>query len=139
MANTKKTKVQTEEVIENELDEYELTFYVKQIRSTSDKYLMAGNDIYFSNGGVLVGKLTEKSSLPSKVFINDSEGKPVEVSYPKDTYIDISGTLVCSGIMNVDGFYLNGTYSISPGSVLNVCSDMLDFTITVVDIVKIDK
>lgn len=124
--------------VEKELDEYKITFSVKQIRSTSDKYLIIGNEVYLSNGGLL-GKLSEKSSLPAKVFVNDQDGKPVEVSYPKDTCIDVTGSLTCKGIMNDDGFYLNGTYSISPGAVLSVYTDMLDFTITVTDISKIQK
>ncbi len=124
--------------VEKELDEYKITFEVKQIKSTSDKYLITGNDVYMANGGLL-GKLSEKSSLPSKVFVKDQNGKQVEVSYPKDTYIDVTGSLTCKGITNDDGFYLNGTYSISPGTVLNVYTDMLDFTITVTDIAKIQK
>lgn len=124
--------------VEKELYEYKITFYVKQIRSTSDKYLITGNDIYMSNGGLL-GKLSEKSSLPAKTFVNDQSGKTVEVSYPKDTYIDVTGSLTCKGIMNDDGFYLNGIYSISPGTVLNVYTDMLDFTITVTEIARIQK
>ncbi|MBQ1244422.1 MAG: hypothetical protein IIX94_01595, partial [Clostridia bacterium] len=64
------------------------------------------------------------------------DGAPVKVIYPKDTYIDLLGKIKCMGIMKEDGFCLDGTYSLAPGSTVNVRTEMLNFTIIITDISK---
>ena len=118
---------------EKEFKDYQVTFVVQKIKSTSGQYLSAGNTVYLQNG-LELGIVNSFSSFPAKTHINDSTGASVEVSYPENTYIDISVTVDCRGVKNEDGFYLNGTYLITPGTVVNGHTEMMDFTFTVTNV-----
>ena len=123
--------------IEKDLEEYKISFKVNEIRYTSAEYLQSGNAVYFESGNVLLGTIDGKcQERPSEVYIDGPDGAPVKVIYPKDTYIDLFGTIKCTGILKEDGFYLGGTYSLAPGSTLNVRTEMLNFTIIITDISK---
>ena len=120
---------------DKELDEFQITLVVQQVKSTSNQYISLGDEIYMQNG-LELGRIDSFSSFPAKTYINDGNGTPVEVSYPENTYIDISIVVNCRGLQNEDGFYLNGTYPITPGSVINGHTELIDFTLTVSEIVK---
>ena len=106
--------------IEKKVEEYKISFEVSGMRYTSGKYLPAGSEIYFEGGNVLIGTIDGNCiTLPASTFVNGPDGAPVKVSYPKETYIDLSGTIKCMGIMKDEGFYLSGTYALSPGSTIN--------------------
>ena len=123
--------------LEKDLEEYKLGFKITEIRYTSAEYLQSGNAVYFDGGSILFGTIDGKcQERPSEVYIDGPDGVPVKVIYPKDTYIDVFGTLKCIGLMKEDGFYLDGTYSLAPGSAVNVRTEMLNFTIIITDISK---
>jgi len=123
--------------IENKVEEYKLGFKISTVRYTSGKYLQAGNEVYFDGGNVLIGTIDGNCiTLPASAYVDGPDGAPVKVNYPKDTYVDISGTIKCEGLMKEDGFYLGGTYVLSPGSTVSVRTEMLNFTIIVTEISK---
>jgi hypothetical protein len=120
---------------DKELDEFQITFVVQKVKATSNQYISLGDKVYIQNG-VEFGRIDSFSSLPAKTYVTDSNGASVEVAYPENTYIDISIVVNCRGIQNEDGFYLNGTYPITPGSVINAHTEHVDFTFTITEIVK---
>lgn len=120
---------------EKELEDYQVTLVVNKIKSTSGQYISAGNEVYMSSG-VLLGAINGFSSFPSKTYITDTLGNSIEVSYPEDTYIDVTLLVDCSGVKNEEGFYLNGTYLLTPGTVMDGRTEMMDFTFTVTSIEK---
>lgn len=120
---------------EKELDEFQITLVVEQVKSTSNQYISLGDKIYTGNG-LELGRIDSFASFPAKTYINDANGTPIEVSYPENTYIDISIVVNCRGLQNEDGFYLNGTYPITPGSVIAGHTEIIDFSFTVTEIVK---
>lgn len=123
--------------LEKDLEEYKVGFKIAEIRYTSAEYLQSGNAVYLDTGNVLFGTIEGKcQERPSEVYVEGPDGAPMKVIYPKDTCIDVFGTLNCMGLMKEDGFYLNGTYSLAPGSVVNVRTEMLNFTIIITDISK---
>ncbi len=121
---------------DKELSEYQVSFKVTCIKSTSGKYLTPGGVVYMSNG-LTFGTLKECASLPAKAIITDNEGNLKEVSYPKDTYIDLSGVITVKGVEKDDGFYLGGTYLLTAGANVSVYTDAMDFTLTVSEISRI--
>ena len=123
--------------IEKDLEEYKISFKVNEIRYPSAEYIQSGNTVYFENGNVIFGTIDGKcQERPSEVYIDGPDGAPVKVIYPKDTYIVLLGKIKCMGIMKEDGFCLDGTYSLAPGSTVNVRTEMLNFTIIITDISK---
>ena len=123
--------------IDKDLQEYTVSFKIEEIRYTSADYLQSGNAVYFDGGNILFGTIDGKcQERPAEVYIDGADGVPVKVNYPKDTYIDVLGRIKCDGLMKEDGFYLNGTYSLAPGSTVKVRTEMLNFTIIITDISK---
>ena len=123
--------------IDKELKEYKITFTVESIKSTSDQYLAVGNEVYVSSTGLSIGTLSTCSSVPSTATVENELGEAIEVTYPENTYIDVTGTITCKGIEKEDGFYLKGSYVISPGTVISANTEMLDFSLTVISIEEI--
>ena len=123
--------------VEKNVEEYKISFKISEIRYTSSKYLQSGNAVYFDGGNILIGSIDGNCTvLPAAVYIDGPDGVPVKVNYPKDTYVDISGSIKCLGIEKEDGFYLGGTYSLAPGSVVNVRTEMLNFSMMITEITK---
>ena len=123
--------------VEKNLEEYSIGFKVSEVRYTSSKYLQSGSAVYFDGGNVMIGTVDGNCTvLPAEVYIDGPEGIPVKVNYPKDTYVDISGRIKCQGIQKENGFYLDGTYSLAPGSTVNVRTEMLNFSMTITEISK---
>ena len=126
--------------IEKKVEEYQISFEVSEIRHTSSRYFYTGSEVYLDSGDVVVGTINGNCTvLPAKVYVEDAEGALVLTNYPKDTYVDISGAIKCEGLYKEGRFYLNGTYSLAPGSSLNVHTEMVDFVMTVTEITKISK
>ena len=118
-----------------ELSDYQITFVVEKIRSTSSEYISVGDTVYVS-GNVVLGSVSGFSSFPAQAVVKDGNGNTVEVRYPENTYIDMTVTVDCRGVKNEDGFYLNGTYLISPGTNLKATTEMMDFSFTVISITE---
>lgn len=123
--------------IDKDLKEYSITFIVENIRASSDQYLTVGNEVYISSTGLSIGTLSASSSLPATATLKNEFGETVEVTYPENTNIDVTGTITCKGIQKDDGFYLKGSYLISPGTVINANTEMFDFSFTVISIEEI--
>ncbi len=123
--------------IEKSLEEYSICFEVSEIRYTSGKYIAAGNEVYIQGSGIYLGTIEGNCTiLPAEMYVENSNGDQIAVNYPKDTRVDVSGQISCMGITKSDGFYLGGTYSLSPGTTVNVYTEMLNFSFTITDIIK---
>ena len=123
--------------MEKSLEKYSICFEVSEIRYTSGKYITAGNEVYIQSSGIYLGTIEGNCTiLPAEMYVENANGDQIAVNYPKDTRVDVSGQITCMGITKADGFYLGGTYSLSPGSTVNVYTEMLNFSFTITDIVK---
>lgn len=123
--------------IEKNLEEYTVSFEISEIRYTSSKYLSSGNKVYIDGTDIYVGEISGNCTfMPAEVYIENDDGDLVRVNYPKDTYIDVEGNIKCLGFEKDDGFYLNGTYTIAPGSTLKVYTEMMNFSIVITKITK---
>ena len=118
-----------------DLKEYQITFVIEKIKSTSDQYINV-DDVIMTTNGVELGTVSSFSSFPAKEFVSDGSGGLVEVNYPENTYIDVTVVVNCMGAISDEGFYLNGTYLLSPGTVVNASTEVMDFTFTVTDITE---
>lgn len=123
--------------IDKQLSEYKIVFKVSEIKYTSGKYFISGGELFLDSPDIQLGTIDGNCTfVPSEVYLELGDGVFAQSTYPKDTYIDVFGAVKCTGAVREDGFYLEGSYSITPGMKLNVHTEMLDFTLTVTDIVE---
>ena len=120
--------------------EYKLTFKVVSISETSYEYFdkedVFWDAVYLNSPDMQLGIIEgTPEKMPATAYMTDSNGAPISVKYPEDSYIDVKGEIKCNGVFKDDGcFYLSGIYVISPGDVLKVHTVGLDFSLVVIDI-----
>jgi hypothetical protein len=118
-----------------DLADYQITVVVEKVKSTSGEFIGTGDEIYISKN-IALGKVSAISSFPAKEYVSDGDGNIIEVRYPENTYIDLTITVDCRGIKNDDGFYLDGTYLVSPGTKMAATTEIMDFSFTVISITE---
>ena len=126
--------------IEKKVEEYQISFDVSAVRYTSGQYFYTGSQVYLDSGNILVGTIEGNCTiLPAEVYVDVSDGSSVLTNYPKDTFVDVSGNIKCEGLEKDGRFYLNGSYSLAPGSQVNVHTETIDFVMTITGISKTSK
>lgn len=122
--------------IDTQIKDYSITFQVSEIRASSEKYFAAGERIYLDSPEMSFGVIDGNCSVtPAEKFITTADGIITSVTYPEATYVDVVGSVKCEGAFrSEEGFYLEGSYLITPGMTLKVHTEKLDFVITVVNI-----
>ena len=124
------------------LKEYAVSYSIKNIRYTTPDYINVGDELYFSSNGELLGTILNDSENMGALALNvaseymtDSNGKIVKVSYPENTRVDATGRFLCLGKYYSDGgFLVNGSEYIAPGNVINVQTELVTFSITILEI-----
>jgi len=122
--------------MDTQLDNYSITFKVTGIRASSGEHFIMGERIYLDYPDMELGVIDNNCTVnPSDTYVTLNDGTVVSVPSPESEYIDVIGNLKCQGAMRADdGFYLGGSYLITPGMTLKVHTEQLDFTITVINI-----
>ena len=129
------------------LDEYAVSFSVKNIESTTQYYISSGDSVYFKESGKNFGTImqsSDASSIPLNVTPSEhtfiDNGEAIRVNYPKDTRIDATGRIKCEGKMSSDGtFLLNGSEYLSAGQTYVICSEKVTIEITILGVEAIEK
>ena len=120
---------------EEELDEFELRFAVKDISSNSVRYFIKG-DTVSAEGGFVLGRLEKINEIrPTQVYVAKADGNIGIVGYPENSRVDVYGTISTRG-KSEGGFYLYGVRHIASGDSFLISTERLDVTITVTEIVK---
>ena len=125
--------------------DYIISFEINDIMYSTENYINIGDKVYYNSGsGENVGKLIEASEDSKNALsvryakidiIPEGEKQVYEAYYPKDTRIDASGRMLCSGTYSVaGGFLLNGTDHVSAGDKLAVRTDLVTVEIVITDI-----
>jgi hypothetical protein len=126
-------------------EDYVLSFEVQNIRYTTPNYINVGDEVRMADDGEVLGTLiagedSYASALkitPATAYFTDTSGGIVAVSYPDDeSRVDVSGRILCSGTMDNEGFCLDGTRYLAPGSTVAAHTDWVSFTLTVTGVEK---
>ena len=126
----------------------EITFSVKNIKSSSINYIEIDDEVYFKDDGSDFGTImasTENSTRPlseqpatETVYITE-ENKFEDIHYPPDTRVDATGKIKCTGSFSADGsFMLHGSEYMAPGQSFTVCTEKITLVITVLEISKVN-
>lgn len=122
-------------------------FLVEDISGTSYDAFVPGDDFYSKNHGCYLGKLENPSQMPAEKLIPTLEGgmsasvsPAIDVNDPNsDSYrVDVRGELVGSGVFSEEGFLVNGSTYIAPGSEFTMESKNVSVTAVIVKIEKIN-
>lgn len=129
------------------LDEYAISYSIKNIEHTTPNYIDNGDEVYFKDSGKKLGTIMEISDgatdplsvVPStQTFIEN--GSTITVTYPPETRIDANGRIKCEGKISPDGtFLLNGNDYMSAGQKYIVCTEKVTLEITIQDIELIEE
>ena len=117
-----------------------LSFEVQGLRYTTPNYVNVGDEVRLAEDGRVLGHLISGAAsltgalqiTPAMAYFTDANGNVVELSYPDDeSRVDVAGRILCAGTLNEDGFCLDGTRYLAPGSLVTVQTDLVSFTILI--------
>ena len=102
-------------------------FLAEDINSASYDYFVKGDAFYSNNLGCYIGTLERATPMPAEILLPTADGQMV-VSYSpavdqndpnSESYrVDVKGEFISSGLFTPEGFLVNGTTYIAPGSKL---------------------
>ena len=121
------------------LNDYSISFSVDNVRYTTPDYINIGDVVYFDENGAELGVITNESEnkgafsvAPASELFTDSNGNVIEVHYPNETRVSISGKLVCSAkVSETGGILVNGTTYVAPGQTIDVNTELVSMTIQI--------
>ena len=125
------------------LDDYAISYSIKDIRYTTPNYMSVGDEVYFAEDGEHFGTLINASEnmgalsiTPASKYFTTSNAEVVEVFYPdSQSRVDAFGRLSCRGRYSSDGgFLLNGSVYLAAGQYVNVQTESVSVTIRIEDI-----
>lgn len=121
--------------VEHQMEQYEITFQVQNVRYTSADAFQEGDAVYLKTQGKLLGTvLGIDATTPSELVYTDLSGDIRQIYYPENSRIDMEGTLLVSGVMTDRGFMLDGNTYLAPGASYAVQTPRIDVSIIVADI-----
>jgi hypothetical protein len=119
------------------LEDYRIHFEVTDISSVSEDYFKSGDTVTVAQSGVVLGELEIIDSIsPTRVMVENENGEHVWVNYPSDTRVDVSGSIISSGIMDYNGFKVGGNTHVAAGESFLVHTEHMNFVLTVTKITK---
>lgn len=126
---------------EPQLEDYLISFEVKDIRTTSSELFSDGEVFYIKDTGEAFGKISGNVSItPAELYVTDSEGNYILTYSPDNgdsSRIDVSGTMLVSGYCDENGvFLLGGSTILTPNRTFDLRSKSLTVTMTVTAISK---
>ena len=121
--------------VEHQLEQYEITFQVQNVRYTSADAFQEGDAVYLKTQGKLLGTVQGiDSTTPSELIYTDLSGDIRQIYYPENSRIDMEGRLLVSGVMTDRGFMLDGNTYLAPGAAYAVQTPRIDVSIVIADI-----
>lgn len=129
--------------LSNQLDQYEVSFTVSDLRHTTPSFFHIDDAVYLENDShTYVGQLlsreigsTDALTITLSSRYVQSETGFVSAYFADNTFVDVSGRILCQGSMNSDGYFLlGGSIQMSEGQTLAVCTDFVSFEMTVTGI-----
>ncbi len=132
-------RYQLVDVIKNAGEEQtaRVSFYVSDIKESSEDFFAEGDVFYISSTGERLGVLQGGFVFePAEEFHMTADGEYVK-SASVNGRSDMRGILEAKGVFSKEGFLLNDTKYIAPGSELSIQSGKILVTVTVTDIIQV--
>lgn len=115
----------------------EVSFYLEDIKSTSEDFFSEGDTFFIVENGERLGVLQGGFVFePAEEFNMNLEGDYVK-SASVNGRSDMRGTLLADGLFTNEGFMLNNTKYIAPGSEITIHSSKIEVTVILTDIKEV--
>lgn len=109
------------------------TLKAKAIRQLSCDAIEIGDKLYDKETNAYIGTIIEKRQEPATEYVNMVDGsitKKAEIPNKYDLYFDVE----CSAEVNDNGYYMSGTKEIATNGALNVYTNKIEVSVTVMNI-----
>lgn len=111
-------------------DKCRLEFTASEIRYTTYDAIETDTDVYL--GDELIGKLSSQPAYsPAVLHTTGDDGAPIDVHYPENTLIDISGIIECDLVSTDGGYVTPDGVHLAPGCTVTLRLRTVDLTVTV--------
>lgn len=129
--------------ITDHLEQYEVGFTVSNLRHTTPNFFHIEDALYLQDENhTYMGKLlsrevgsTDALTITLSSQYVQSETGFISAYYADNTFVDVSGRILCEGNVSSEGYFmLGGNVYLSEGQTLAVCTDLVSFELTVTDI-----
>ena len=130
--------------ITDHLEQYEIAFTVSNLRHTTPNFFHIDDAVYLQDeshtymGTLLSREIGSTDALTitlSSLYVQSETGF-ISAYYADNTFVDVSGRILCEGSISADGYFLlGGNVYLSEGQTLAVCTDLVSFELTVTDII----
>ncbi len=110
-----------------------ISFKAEYVRYTTFDMLESGRDVY-TPSGELLGVLGDMSYVPSAFSAEDKNGDMIEVHYPEDTLIDITGTINATLYQSDGRFMLKDGQRLTLGEELVISTGLCDLKLVITEI-----
>ena len=129
--------------ISNQIQQYEISFAARDLRYTTPSFFHVDDKVYLKDGkqtymGTLLSREAGSAdaltiTLSSK-YIQEETGF-ISAYYAENTLVDVSGRILCEGVINEEGcFLLGGNLYVAEGQTLTVYTDLVSFELVVMGI-----
>lgn len=134
--------------VSDQMAQYEVSFSVSNLRYTTPNFFQIGDGVYLCDSnrtymGTLMSRETGSTdaltiTLSSRYV--QSESGFVSAYYAENTLVDVSGRILCDGMISDDGYFLlGGDVYLAEGQSLTVCTDLVSFEMTVTAILPAEQ
>lgn len=129
--------------ITDHLEDYEVGFTVSNLRYTTPSFFHIDDAVYLQDDkhtymGTLLSReigSTDALTITLSSRYVQSETGFISAYYADNTFVDVSGRILCEGSVNSEGYFmLGGNIYLSEGQTVAVCTDLVSFELTVTDI-----
>lgn len=131
--------------ISDQLQQYEVTFTVTDLRYTTPNFFHVNDKVYLQDGkqtymGTLlsreIGSADALTITLSSQYIQEETGF-IAAYYAENTLVDVMGRMLCEGTINEEGYFLlGGSLYLAEGQKLAVYTDLVDFELVVTGIAR---
>lgn len=122
---------------DKDLRNYRVYFEVTDVAYTSKDAFKAGDTVTLVDLNMPLGRIENIDEItPKTEYVKTSDGAFLEYEYPKDTRINVYGTVISAGLLTDEGYLLDGKTYVTPGAKYFVRTEHIDCTITIVKIAQ---
>ena len=132
--------------VSDHLEQYEVAFTVTDLRYTTPNFFRTNDKIYLQDdeqtymGTLLSREMGSTDALTITLasrYVQSQDGF-ISAYYAENTFVDISGRILCEGLIGNDGYFLlGGNKYLAEGQTLAVCTDLVSFELTVTGILPV--
>ncbi len=120
-------------VVNNSLEKAQISFIIRDINDESESCFNKGDVFYGKSHACVVGTLESIIPRLAEKYVADASGR-LQKTTSSENRIDILGTLIGNGVFTDQGFFIDGSIYIAPGSDITFENKNIEGVLTVTDI-----